>query len=142
MFMEEGACLEMQYTRRERIKLLLKTLPDALGESNNDPRAAIRLESRTLRYGDLFRAGSYHPLLNALDEMRQRSPSVYWHTLAFYCDMSDGGKPRRRKADLGVEFLMRRMPSNVFVPQDVSENAGFSASEAKSAARPHEKLAA
>lgn len=125
-------------TKRERIKLLLMTRLDALGETANSEGHG-QFGSRSLQHGDLWNEGSYRELERLLDEMRHRCKSIHWHTLNYWAakdrQWRPGMKPRSRCAQLGLDWLERRM-GNVYVPQSISENAGFHASEAATYAKP------
>jgi hypothetical protein len=130
--------MNLRLTRRERILLLLRTYQDAFEESKSAAGSG-RLESRLLGHGPVWHQGSYVDLQDWLERLKERSPSVHWHTLELYVYKR---KARRRKADLGVSYLHKQMPSNIYVPLEISENAGFSTTEAKAAARPKAKAAA
>ncbi len=104
------------------------------GRSNSDIRAPF--ESRLPSRGELWEEGSYYDLERCLDAMRQPYPKISRHLIAFYVDATPPKWARKVYAEKGVELLMRFMPSNVFVPQEISENAGFLPSDAKVAARP------
>lgn len=127
----------MRLTRRERIKLLLRSLVDAREAGHGRLERGSAPGSRPpLRNLDLWPHGSYAQLEKALDLLRERCPSKHWHTEQFYIYGINDRRIRRVKAELGVECLMRYMSREVFVPQEVAEWAGFMASEAKAAAKP------
>src|SRR3990167_10229185 len=124
----------MRLDRRAKIKLLLRTLVDATapGRGTSDVRSAFG--SRPPARSELWHGGSYGELLRCLDEMKPDYPKIHRHTVAYYVDPERWA--RRSVADRGVELLMRRMPTNVFVPQEISENPGYLPGDAKIAARP------
>lgn len=129
-------------TRRAKIKLLLQTLLDASspGRSTSDVRAAFG--SRPPAKSELWEQGSYHALYRCLDALKAQSNSddpkwrgVYWHTWCRYVTGDTLKTDDLWKSEKGLTFLEETMPSDVFVPQEVSENAGHSPSDSKAAAR-------
>ncbi len=128
----------MKLTKRERIKLLLKTRRDALEESAETGRAG-QLGSRVLGFQELWREGSYREIEACLDYLAVKNPRVRWHLVHLH----EQPHPRGFKSgysDLGLDWLESRL-SDVFVPQSVAENAGYSLSEAKAYMRPRRRAA-
>lgn len=130
----------MRLDRRAKIKLLLRTLLDATspGRGTSDVRAAFG--SRPPARSAIWAEGSYQQLWRCLDEMKTPYPKIHRHIVAFYVDPAPWA--RKSVAEKGIELLDRRMPANVFVPQEISENAGFLPGEAKTGAKPRERIAA
>lgn len=125
----------MILTRRERVRLLLRTLKDALGESpGQEAGGRTALDSRALGHGPIYQYGSYRDLERCLADLKAKAPGVYWHTIAVYVEKHP--KARKAKAELGVDYLVKHMPANLFISPELVENAGFMASEARKAARP------
>ena len=130
-------------TRRDRVRLLLQSYPDVidLPQSHDGGPASgpsSRLLSRSVN--PLWSAGSYPALERCLAKLKARSPSVCWHTVEFWVRGDPSGKARRRKANLGLDALVRWMPRNVYVPQSVSERDGVNTAEARAAERPRRRL--
>ena len=126
----------LRLDKRQRIILLLKTRPDALGETASQEGHG-QFGARTLQHSELWHEGSYRELERYLDVMRAKCRRIHWHTVRYYVPVRyhAGMKPRRGPAELGVTWLEQRK-WDVFVPQAVSENAGFLLSEAKLYAKP------
>ena len=122
----------MRLTRRERIKLLLRTLNDATGPGCNLTSIHSALDSRPPSASEIWYEGSYHQLINALNQMRPY-PKIRRHTVAYYVDRETWG--RKSEAQKGLIILDKLMPKDIFVPAEISENAGFTPGEAKVAAR-------
>lgn len=139
----------MRLSKRNRIILLLKTRQDALEETGELGGGA--LGSRSPRHGPLYWEGSYRALETCLDYLQEHQPRIRWHLTNYYAPPKDiarhydaslgkwkpGLKPRRGYAELGVTWLEQKL-STVYVPQAVSENAGYLASEAKAYTRPRQ----
>lgn len=123
----------MRLTRRERVRLLLHTYRDAVspGRNPSDIRGAFASKAPTRT--ELWHQGSYYELGKALDSLKAPCPKIYRHTIAFFMDQEKWA--RKSTAEIGVQALMKLMPRNIFVPQEISENAGFTPGEAKAAAR-------
>lgn len=119
-------------TKTDRIRILLATLPDAI-EQTNIGEGRAELGSRCLTYGTLWRDGSYYELVQKLNHMQTLNRSVRYHTTGYYSLKLP--RARKRMAELGLKWLTREM-GDVFVPAELTENAGFLPSEARWAARP------
>lgn len=130
----------MRLTRKERIKLLLRTYRDAVSPGRNPSDSRGAFDSRPPAVTELWMTGSYHDLARALDAMRGPCPKVFRHTVGYYIDGEEWAQ--KRTAEKGVIFLDRLMPRNVYVPHEIAENAGFAPSEAKSARHPDRRVAA
>lgn len=126
----------MRLDRRAKIRLLLATLLDATapGRGTSDVRAAFSSRPPA-KSEELWNEGSYGELWSCLDVMKTRYPKMHRHVLA--CHVSPEPWGDRRYAEAAIRVLDKRlMPSNVYVPQEISENAGFLPSDAKTATRP------
>lgn len=126
----------MRLTRLERVKLLLKTYPDVCTQGRSElVGSSPAPASRPLRRHELWDEGSYYELEQCLETMRERAKSIHWHTCQAYMNPKPPTSVRKRKAELGVTFIRDRM-TNIFVPLEVSLNAGYAPGEAKAAAKP------
>lgn len=126
---------DLRLTRRERIKLLLKTVPDATASCPSmDGSRGVPSSTRPPR-NQLWEQGSYHELLRCIDDLRRPYPKIRRHLLAIFVYPGDYDWARRVVAERGLDLLEAKMPSNVFVPADIVENAGFTPREAKLASR-------
>lgn len=127
----------MRLTRLERVKLLLRTYPDVCTQGRSEHVGSSPAPaSRPLRRHELWDEGSYEDLERWLSVMRTKAKSVHWHTCQHYMEPRPASGVRKRKAELGVVFLRDRM-SNIFVPLEISLNAGYSPGEAKAATKPN-----
>lgn len=128
--------IPLRLTKRERIKLLLRTRQDAL-----EAQAELgggELGSRSPSHSQLWYDGSYPALELCLDFLAATQPRIRWHLVNFYAPSKvwkPGLKPRKGYADLGLDWLEQRL-ENVYVPASVSENAGYLPSEAARYAKP------
>lgn len=126
----------LRMTKRARIILLLQTRQDAL-EAEDDPQGG-EIGSRSPRYSSLWREGSYRELELCLDYMARRSPRIRWHLINCYQKREHakaGLQPKQAIADKGLDWL-ERVLRNVYVPQSISENAGYTTTEAQTYAKP------
>ena len=142
----------MRLTRRERVKLLLATLTDATAPSRGESDVRGALDSRPPPRPELFDQGSYRDLWRAVDRLKEQGfQKAHRHLCARYLKtptlmLTRGGiavpfKIEPRYVERGITLVLERMPRNVYVPPEVSENAGYSAGEAAAASRPR-RLAA
>lgn len=137
----------MRLTRRDRVRLLLETLVAATDPSRVDSDIRSTLESRPPPRPKLFDQGSYFQVWNELDRLRRDGYSrIHRHLCARYIggpDFPVGTRGARRAlVEHGIDLLARRLPGNIYVPIEVSENGGFSPGEAKVAAMPNSRRAA
>lgn len=121
-------------TRRQRVTLLLGSYLDAIGPAHLEAVGRSKPSSRALSHSPLWYEGSYTDIELGLAALKLRAPKVYWHTWEMYVAKSGVRAIRRRKAALGVEFLKRKMPTFIDVPDDVLVNGGFKAEHKEEAA--------
>jgi hypothetical protein len=129
--------------RKVRVRLLLASYLDAVidpGSGPQDKRDGVSGDPATSREPrrnrELWREGSYRRLERALDELRQWNRAVYRDTWDCHVlrDYSINGA-RQARAHLGVALIALAMPSSIYVPTSISENAGYEPSDAKQYAR-------
>jgi hypothetical protein len=123
----------LRLTRRERIKLLLETYSDAYGPSRNPVDVRVAMGSRPPSSSELWKEGSYREIARGIDSMRDPYPKITRHLVAHYC--SPQPWVRKQLVEKGFAILEKRLPMNLYVPQDISEKAGFTPAEAKSASK-------
>lgn len=114
-------------TRRQRVTLLLGSYLDALGPEHVEALRRGKPSSRALGHSELWYDGSYPELDALLRQLKSQAPRVHWHTWERYVLDSGRREIRRRKAALGVEYLKRRMPPFVVVPDEVLVRGGYMA---------------
>ena len=127
--------------KRTRILLLLSSYLDAAtfsGDTTGGGEPTSRILARNY---DLWSAGSYSDLEHCLTALHLHAPSVHWHTWEGCVKGRWNGPTRNHKAERGVTWLKEVMPSNVFVPAEISENAGYTPSEARTYERSRAKAA-
>ena len=61
--------------------------------------------------------------------------TIRWHLVEMHVRGNPDGRARKRKADAGMNLLGKWMPSNVYVPSELVERAGYPVSEANAAGR-------
>lgn len=137
--------------RLVRVMLLLSSYLDACeapqaeateslvgtGSHENSSREPLRNVSPPER---LWYAGSYRELERGLDALRLFCIPTYNATWARHV-IGKRDEKTATKAALGVEWLSGRMPRSIYVPTEISENAGYLYSEAKEYARPRKRAA-
>ena len=131
---EDKPGLSTTPTRRQRVTLLIGSYLDALGPGFHDSVGGSQPGSRGLMHAPLWYEGSYTDIELGLAELKLRAPTVHWHTVEMYVRKSGNRAIRRRKGALGVEFLKRKLPQFIEVPDDVLEGAGFKAERKRAAA--------
>lgn len=126
--------------------LLLRTFVDAASPGRGDSDLRSPLGSKPPARSSLWEQGSYRELGREIDRLKADGyTKIHRHLCAFYIGGPDypvGDGPQKRYVQRGVDLLEKRMPRNVYVPAEVSENGGHSPGEAKTAARPRERAAA
>lgn len=137
--------------RLVRVMLLLSSYLDACeapqaeateslvgtGSHENSSREPLRNVSPPER---LWYAGSYRELERGLDDLRLFCIPTYNATWTRHV-IGKRDEKTATKAALGVEWLSKRLPSSVYVPQEIAENAGYLPSEAKEYVRPRKRAA-
>lgn len=137
----------MRLDRRAKIKLLLSTLLDATSPGRGTSDVRVAFSSRPPAKSSLWDEGSYHELHRCLDALKARNDDpdwrgCHWHVWRRYVSGERFETRTPWKLDKGLRFLEEKMPGDVFVPVEVSENGGFLPSDAKTAAKPRRKRAA
>ena len=130
---EDSPALRTTPTRRQRVTLLLGSYLDAIGSGSVEQVRAGKPASRVLQHSELWYGGSYPELDSWLRVLRRQAPRVHWHTWEMYVAQSKLPAIRRHRASLGAEFLKRKMPAFIRVPDEVLVRGGFKA-ESKRAA--------
>lgn len=120
-------------TRRQRVTLLLGSYLAAAGP-DFDESVRNAPESKALSHSRLWYQGSYADLDAGLEELKVKAPRIHWHTWQMYVVKSTEKGIRRHKASLGVEFLCRKMPRYITVPDSILANEGYRAKDEKRAA--------
>jgi hypothetical protein len=113
-------------TRRDRILLLLATYPDVadMQQQVDHGRASGKPGYRHLVREGLWAKGSYADLERCLERMLERGyRSIHWHIVELYVRRNPTGKARRRKADAGLDLLVKWMPSDINIPVELIDNA-------------------
>ena len=127
----DAAYLELLHRAREQT--LLGSYLDARGPAFSEAVSRTKPESRILAHSPLWYQGSYTDVELGLASLKLRAPKVYWHTWEMYVARSGHKAVRRRKAALGVEYLKRKLPAFIDVPDEVLEGAGFKAERRRAA---------
>jgi hypothetical protein len=138
----------VRLNKRERVKLLAATYQDAC-EGGNDgassSRAGARIPSRN---AELWHAGSYAEFESACNLLRvsaRKQHGWFWRVYVIGDDHGMSVPHKKHWAEQALTFVLKRMEQlgggNIFVPMEVSENAGYSQAEAKSARRPMRQAA-
>lgn len=130
----------MRLTRRSRIILLLETYPDVCdhptGSALDQSHGGGKPGSRDLTRRGLWQQGSYAELERCLQRFRdEHYPKIGRHLAEHYLRRNAGGWARKHVVEKGVDMLCKWMPTNVYVPPEVVERAGYSVTEAGSAGR-------
>jgi hypothetical protein len=140
----------VRLNQRARIRLLAATYLDACEHDKGETAGTSKPGFREPTRSHLWREGSYWEFELALDDLREIAPKRHRWFWAVYVRRSQRleqlAPHKRHAAEQALTFLVARTlqlaRGNIYVPVDISENAGYSASEAKSARKPRARLAA
>lgn len=104
--------------------------------SQEQQRSAGKPGYRHLVRGGLWSEGSYAALERCLNRLQAEGyTTIRWHLVEMYARHNPQGKARKRKAEAGMNLLVKWMPANVYVPSELVERAGYPAAEADAAGR-------
>lgn len=107
--------------RTTRTRLLAATYDDALTTGTMDGGGQDKPGSRLMLHDDLWTHGSY----DELEHLVRAADAVFRRA---YLTVPFKDQPARDLDELVL--LTRRMPRDIYVPRDVSENAGYLPGEA------------
>lgn len=126
--------------RRTRVLLLAGSYHDACEGIEREHHRHGKPGSRLLVRSALWLEGSYADLERLLDELRSVNVGQY---RAFWAQRVCGQtleKAAERDASYhAAGWITKRMPPTIFVPTDISENAGYLQAEAKAFAKPKKR---
>jgi hypothetical protein len=116
-------------SRATRVRLLAWSYEDAVMGGRDGVIGGKPQSKLLLRYEELWEAGSYKALEQAMDAQRQIDRFVLEDFRAMYVFPTNwlDAQP----VSIALSAIMARMPENVFVPAAIAEAAGYLPSEAK-----------
>lgn len=142
---------------REKCKLLAATYIDACDKGSASDEGGSRSPFQSSgtsihrRHRDLWEHGSYAALELAINALRvattrRTSFTAFWRVYVLCNEKIYETAPHKRHgAEQGLTFVtahvLKTTNRNIYVPADIVENAGWTSSDARAAARPR-KLAA
>jgi hypothetical protein len=110
-----------------RLRLLAWTYHDACTASHDTTTGNSTHETRIpSRNPELWDTGSYKQLERALDETRQTNNRQYRHFVVNYI-----GQPLDKHPAEPLDHMLQRMPTDIHVPQIISEAAGYTPHEGR-----------
>ena len=116
--------------RATRVRLLAWSYEDAAFGSDDGGRGSKPGSRALSRNLELWNAGSYHDLEQAVDRL------ALCHRRVFRAEHMTAPQPFRSREWMTLVKVAALMPPHIFVPADISEAAGYLPSEAKVYARP------
>lgn len=147
----------MRLNKRERVKLLAASYPDAVGPDKGETVRNRVHGFKDQRRSMMWEEGSYWELECAIADLGACAPiHARWFRRVYVFrveSIASIAPHKRHRAEQGLSFVVertaQRAKGNIYVPEEVSLNArnygwvrDFSESEAHSARRPRERAAA
>lgn len=140
----------MRLNDRERVKLLASSYLDVCEGDKGEHETGRVVGFKELGRSRIWREGSYAEFEQASNTLRdQLNPAHRWFWRVYVTRTArilDLAPHKKHLAEQSLTYVVketkRRGHGNIFVPLEISENAGFSEVEAKAARKPRLKLAA